>query len=137
MRVQGAVSSADFLARHGKGNAVACDAATPLKTALELRPTTDEAKLNKLETAWLDVLRNRGYVWIGIQNITLKLGDDCRFTPDFWALDAGRLMAFDTKGFMRDDALVKLKTAARAYPLFLFIVVTRESGEWTEREIKP
>jgi len=114
------------------------DAAPPLATALELRPTTDEAKLNKLETAWLQVLRNRGYAWVGIQNITLKLGHDLRYTADFWVLDAGRLIAFDTKGpHVFEDSIVKMKATARAFPLFLFVIVKREGGQWVETEIKP
>ncbi len=136
MRIKDAVSARDFLNRHGNGSAVS-PAAPSLETNIELRPTTDEAKLNKLETAWLEVLRNRGYMWIGIQNITLKLGDDCRYIPDFWALDGGKLLAFETKGFMEDDALVKIKTAARQFPWLIIVLVKRERGVWSEVEVRP
>ena len=139
MRIKGAVSSAEFLARHSNGSALRSDAAPPLSTALELRPTTDEAKLNKLETAWLQVLRNRGYAWVGIEPMGLKLaGDRCRYHPDFITLSDGRLIAWEVKGpHFFDDAKVKLKVAARCYPFIIFILVQRERGQWVETEIKP
>lgn len=72
-----------------------------LKTQLVMKPTTDEAKLNGLERQWLGVLRERGFDWIGIQPLGLKLADNCRYHPDFVTLRDGQLIAWETKGFMR------------------------------------
>jgi hypothetical protein len=88
-----------------------------------MRPSTDEQKLNKTEKAYLNFLRMEKHHWIGIQCISLKLGDDCRYNPDFLVINTdGQLQAHEVKGFMREDALVKLKTAARFFsfiPIFL------------------
>ena len=108
-----------------------------LATNIELRPSTDESKLNKTEKAWLVVVRSRGYVWHGVQNISFKIGDDCRYNPDILAICDGQLVAFEVKGFMREDALVKLKTTARAFPWLRIVVVKRIKGEWIEEEVKP
>jgi len=113
----------------------------------EIRHSTDEEKLNKTERAYLANLRAIGYDWIGIQCITLKLGDDCRYTPDLWTMDnlhsdipmaRGRLVAREVKGFMRDDALVKIKVAARMFPFIVFVLVRRQkSGGWETQIVKP
>jgi hypothetical protein len=108
-----------------------------VETDFEIRSSTDESKLNKTERAWLAVVRERNYPWIGVQNISFKLGDDCRYNPDILVLDGGKLVAFEVKGFMRDDALVKLKTAARSFSWIKVVLVKREKGQWTEEEVKP
>ncbi len=105
---------------------------------LSIKPSTNEANLNKLEKAWLAKLRLLNFPWIGIQNITLKLADDTRYTPDFTVIDEnGRLVAYETKGFMRDDAHVKIKVAATSFRWIHFVLVTKEKGQWNEKEIKP
>ena len=113
------------------------DHISQLETKLEVEPTTDEIKLNKTERAWLEVIRGRSYREIFIQSWTWKLGDNCRYTPDFVVLDGGQLVAFETKGFMRDDALVKLKVAARMLRFVRFVVVKREGNQWIETQVKP
>lgn len=48
---------------------------------------------------------------------TLKLGKDCRYTPDFAViLKDGELEFHEVKGFWREDAKAKLRTAARQFP---------------------
>jgi hypothetical protein len=103
----------------------------------------DVAKLNKIERAFWDHL-NAGnklglYWYVGAQNITLKLADDCRYTPDFVTVSAhgGRLIAYEVKGFWRDDAKVKIKVAARLFPWIQFIVVTRKKGNWSQEAVRP
>ena len=102
-----------------------------------IKPTTDEEKLNKTERAWLNELRTRGIAEIGIQNVTLKLGADLRYTPDFNAVVNGRWIYWEVKGFMRDDARVKLLAAARQFRHLDFVLVTRERGQWVETPVKP
>jgi hypothetical protein len=98
--------------------------------------STDEKKLNKLEKAWLRELRRLNPPWIGIQCVTLKLADDCRYTPDFPTIDPNGLIVFyETKGFMRDDAAVKIKVAARLFRWAKFVLVTKEKGQWVQKEI--
>lgn len=111
---------------------------TAFVTATALAVSTDEGKLNKTERQYLVFLRHLGFTWIGIQNVTLKLAHDCRYTPDFVVVDsAGYIQAREVKGFMRDDALVKLKVAARMFPFIEFIVVRKTKGGWNHTTVKP
>lgn len=115
-------------------------ASYPMTTSIVCTLSEDEYKLNKLEKAWLATRRLQEGVnnpFIGIQCLTFKLGSDCRFTPDFIEIIAGKLVAWETKGFFRDDAKVKLKVAARMYPWVSFRLVTRKNKEWKIEEIKP
>jgi len=111
---------------------------TPHKTAVAIAQTTDEEKLNKTERGWLGVLRTRPeIVHIGIQDHTLKLADNCRYTPDFMSLDAdGQVTFWEVKGFFRDDAKVKVKVAARKFPFYRFVVVFKRDGKFTEEKVK-
>jgi hypothetical protein len=89
----------------------------------------------------LDARISRGEVacyWY--ERMTLKLGADLRYTPDFLVLMAdGSLEVHETKGpLVRDDALAKLKMAADAYP-FRFWMIQKQAkklgGKWEFREI--
>jgi hypothetical protein len=113
--------------------------ASSIKVAIKAKPSADESKLNKLESAWLAVLRaDITLAWVGVHALTFKIGDDCRYTPDFIALNLdGELIAYETKGFMRDDAKVKLKVAARMFSFVGFVLVERKAGAWICTEIKP
>ena len=106
-------------------------------TGLSIRGSTDEAKLNKTERAYLGYLRALGHPWIGIQNITLKLADDCRYTPDLSTLDVGGFTFWEVKGHMRDDAKVKLQVAARLFPWAKFVIVKAAGTGWEHIEVKP
>jgi len=98
-------------------------------------------EMNKLERSYsqqLDLLRLAGdlQAW-RYESITLRLADRCSYTPDFAVVMAsGEIEFHETKGFMRDDALVKLKVAARTFPWFTFRLVRREKGAWQIEEIK-
>jgi hypothetical protein len=101
------------------------------------RLSNDELKLNKTERDYLCYLRLTHY-WVGIQSITLKLAHDCRYSPDFWTQEPNdRLVAYEVKGFMRDDARVKLSVAARLFPMFTFLLVRRaKDGGWDIEKVK-
>jgi|GEM_PF-3788975 len=95
-----------------------------------------EQSLNKTEKAWLSVLRGRGLA-VRVQAVTLRLANKVRYTPDFSAVSDGRYVFWEVKGaFVREDAWIKLKTAASLYPEFTFILAQKKRG-WTEKEIKP
>ena len=110
----------------------------PIKTNFMYAASSDEKKLNKTERQWFSKLSLFGYPCIQIQAITLKLADDTRYTPDFSCIGPnGEMIFWEVKGFMRDDALVKIKVAARLFRWAKFILVRKEKGLWKETEIKP
>ena len=98
-------------------------------------------KMNKLEADYHALLTQRmlagEIAWMKYEGITLKLGQDCRYTPDFAIMLAdGTMELHETKGFMQEDALVKLKTCAEMYPFRLCLVkrqARRDGGEWIYR----
>lgn len=111
----------------------------PSTEAPRLSVSTDEEKLNKTERAFLEYLRYTMHVrCLHIQAVTLKLAFDCRLTPDFSYYSQDEQLTFiDVKGFQREDALIKMKVAARTFPEWRFIIVKRIKGEWKFEEIKP
>ena len=101
-----------------------------------MAPSKEKEKLNKTEKQFLGFLMTKSYAWLGVQCITLKLADDCRYTPDFISLDNdGAMTMWEVKGFMRDDALVKLKVAARNFPMFRFKLVHKENHGWCVEQV--
>ena len=100
--------------------------------------TTDEDKLNKTEKRFLSYLRAGHCGHIGIQNVTLKLAHDCRLTPDFNYPDTDGIIFIDVKGFQREDALIKMKVAARLFLWAKFAIVKeRKGGAWDFKWVKP
>lgn len=108
-------------------------------------------QMNKLEAEFYAYLKaERGGTAVLAQSVTLKLGNGVRYTPDFMVMaDATNehstpvteLTAFETKGFMRDDAAVKLKVAASLYPQIRFHLVTKQNrkagGGWIIQPVLP
>jgi hypothetical protein len=98
-------------------------------------------RLNKLETAFLGYLKaicgDPG--WICQQAIKLQLANGCWYTPDFIriTLKSAVATAYEVKGFMRDDANVKLKVAASLYPWIAFYLVQRKKGQWIQTRVLP
>jgi hypothetical protein len=100
-------------------------------------------RMNRTEArraAELEAMRRAGEIqsWT-FEGITLKLADDCRYTPDFFVRAAdGTIRCEETKGFWRDDARAKIKMAARVFPMFHFVALTvrkkRDGGGWQREE---
>lgn len=108
-----------------------------IATSIEVAPSKVEDDLNKTERAFLEKLRSENHAWIGTQAVTLLLADHCRYTPDFVTVTDGALIAWEVKGFWRDDARVKIKVAARQFRFIRFVAVQRKGGAWTEEVIAP
>ena len=103
-----------------------------------IRPNTDVAKLNKTERAYLRFLESLQPDWLGVQCITLKVGHDLRYTPDFWAVDPQGLRAIDTKGpHVWEDSLIKMRICARVFPWIRFVLAKRDGLNWSHKELKP
>jgi hypothetical protein len=109
-----------------------------LRTARPGR-TKKAGTMNKLEEAYSWVLEARKRAgelqWWTYEAITLKLADGVRYTPDFTVLTIGpRLEFHEVKGYMRDDARVKLKVAAAMFP-FKFLLVRKSGRGWEITEV--
>lgn len=99
-------------------------------------------EMNKTEARfaqWLDIgIREGRFVARYFEDITLRIGDNCRYTPDFAVLCADSTFRFyEVKGFWRDDARVKIKAAASKFNMFPFFAVQWKGGTWEVEEIKP
>jgi hypothetical protein len=99
---------------------------------------TTEAKSNRWETARLAELRKLGVPSLRCKAITLLLGFDCRYTPDISYVDEnGRYVFEEVKGFRRDDAMAKLRVAARMFPEFRFVLAELKKKVWVLTTVKP
>jgi hypothetical protein len=97
--------------------------------------------MNGLEEEYANTFL-RGRYTHGFEEITLKLGEDCRFTPDFWVLGDDDVLEFhEVKGRWMDDAKVKMKVAADKYPMFRFMAFRKlkksEGGGWVRERFGP
>lgn len=99
----------------------------------------DTKGLNGLERAFHDELRRTmPQIPVHVHAITLKLANGVRYTADFaLELSDGRWHLYETKGFMRDDASVKIKVAAAMYRTITFTLVTRKKGVWRYEQVLP
>ncbi len=106
-------------------------------TRFSVTETTDEAALNKTEKRYYQHLKRQGYQWLAAQAVTLKIADDCRLTPDFAHITReGQFVLTDVKGFQREDALIKMKVAARMFPWARFEIVTYTKSGWEITVVK-
>lgn len=91
--------------------------------------------MNKTEARYaqhLEGMKARGHVlWWRFEGIKLRLADSTFYSPDFAVMGAdGTLEMHEVKGFMRDDAGVKLKVAADQYPFRFRLVRAAKGGAW-------
>lgn len=101
-------------------------------------------KMNGLETAYskhLELLKASGDIlWWKFEPASLRLAPKTFFKPDFMILRKdGLLIIDDTKGFMTDDANVKIKVAASMFP-FQFRIVRKAGkagGMWSIQNVGP
>lgn len=110
------------------GNPGVWKAATRMKRANGLNDTEERYRL------WLEDRKKAGEIQeYFIQAVTLKLGPDCRYTPDFLVVENdGGLTFVEVKGFMREDAAVKYRVASGQFPWAQFVLVRRIKWQWVE-----
>lgn len=96
--------------------------------------------MNKLESSYALELeckkQNKEIKSYWYEAIKLRLADKTFFTVDFFLLMADNsLEAHECKGFMMDDAAVKLKCAAEKFPFKFVLVKLDKFKGWTYQEI--
>lgn len=91
--------------------------------------------MNKTEAAY--AIRLSGRRW-RFEGVTLKLADDCRYTPDFMVIAEDDVIEFhEVKGHWRDDARVKIRVAAEKFPMFRFLAATPRKDGWDFEHFGP
>ncbi len=106
-------------------------------------------KMNKTEAAYADylgILKLAGKIlFFEFECVTLKLGKDLRYTPDFMVVTLDGTVEFhEVKGsktsksgdiipYFKDDGLVKLRAAAKQFP-FVFLTAFRQGSNWIVRD---
>lgn len=109
--------------------------APPVKSAFE------PDGMNKLERAFWgrlqDARKADAFQQVWREPIVLRLAGRTTYKPDFMTLytynaqhGLNRFTFWETKGFMRDDAAVKLKVAAAQFTCFRWVLVQRDRGKW-------
>lgn len=98
--------------------------------------------MNKTERQHADNLSSmvacREVIWYGFEVVKFMIGERCWYSPDFMVQLSDRTMEIhEVKGgYVRDDAMVKLKAAAHIYPQFRFVMMQKTRHGWERREIK-
>jgi hypothetical protein len=97
-------------------------------------------EMNKTEAKYAEFLESckltGELVWYAFEGIKLRLADRTFLTPDFFVMRGnGELECHEVKGFMEDDAAVKLKVAAEHFPFRFLLIRKAKGGLWDIREI--
>ena len=93
-------------------------------------------QMNKTEAAYaahLEILKRSGDVlWYRFEGLKFRLADNTFLTPDFVVMNRACVVELhDVKGFMIDDANVKIKVAADQYP-FSFFIIRKQKVGWSK-----
>jgi hypothetical protein len=103
--------------------------------------------MNKLERRFRDTVLEPAWTRHDIghyfrEPIKLRLAGRTYYSPDFLVTSRPgehgippAITFVECKGFMREDAAVKLKVAASAYPCFGWLLVTRDRWGWHVRRV--
>lgn len=100
--------------------------------------------MNRLEQRFFDHLC-QAHKPLYAQSITFKIANGLRYTPDVFCFEwhwqgDDRPVAWEVKGpWMTDDAVVKLKVFAAAYPNILVLLVWEDkaTGQWLNQIVYP
>lgn len=91
--------------------------------------------LNKLERAFWERLqeaeRTGHFMEVYEHAMKLRVIGNRWYHPDFMSVGLmGQVDLWETKGFMREDAELKLIAAAERFPCFSWVLVTRKARKW-------
>lgn len=77
-----------------------------------------------------------GNYWV--KPFILRIGPDMTFEPDFMVtgINSAFTWVIDTKGpHCWEDSRIKIKVAAEKYPMWRWLIVTRQGGIWRAKEV--
>lgn len=102
-------------------------------------PVIRENRMNKTEARFAEYLEQlkhlKEIVAYEFEPIRFRLAGKTGYTPDFMAVYPKHITFYEVKGFMRDDAAVKVKVTADMYPWFEWFLVYWKKGEWIFKEV--
>lgn len=96
-----------------------------------------QGRMNKTEQRYFtDILepgmRRGAILSADFDAIKLRIGDNCFYTPDFLVqLRDGTMELHEVKGFMEDDARVKISSIAEKYPFTVYLCRYESKTGWT------
>ena len=105
-------------------------------------PALKSGQMNRLERDFLE--ENIKY-WVETGHVVaywheamkFRLAHKTFYTPDFMLqTGSGEMQIIECKGFMRDDAAVKIKVVASMYPFRVFLARRAKGQGWTLTEVK-
>lgn len=108
----------------------------PLPAPTQHDPLAGMNKTERLYSQLLDARMANGEIlsW-AFEAIKFRLAKRTWYTPDFEVTTPTHFEYHEVKGFWQDDARVKFKVVAEAYPDRIFIAVQRKKGEWIYERI--
>jgi len=104
-----------------------------------MRPLEQQQKMNKTEARYAELLELRKLAGeildYKFEPFRLILAGNTSYCPDFLVVFKDHFEIHEVKGFLRDDANVKFKVAARTFPWFKFIMIFWKKKQWDYHEI--
>jgi hypothetical protein len=113
----------------------------PRRQAPPARAQKKKGEMNGLESRFVKEwimprVRAGDILWWAYESMTWKIAPNTTLTPDFLAQHAdGRLVWYETKGFMREDAWIKLKIAEAMQPIPIYVCRHTKSNGWSVERV--
>jgi len=105
-----------------------------------MKPIIKDRYKNSLERRYADYLYRlqlrKEIVSYMYEPFGLRLADKTFYHPDFLVIYPGHFEIHETKGFLRDDANVKIKVAAKMFSFWNFKMIFWKNKQWIVREYK-
>ena len=108
-----------------------------------MKPIKKNSKgMNKTEARYAEKLelqyKSGHIISYHFEEVKFKIGERCWYTPDFFVCKDTHFEVHEVKGFMRDDARVKIKSARYRYPFFKWFLCYYKNKKigWHIEEVK-
>jgi len=103
-----------------------------------MKPLFKPSTMNKTEQRYADQLemqyRAGKIVAWRFNAIRFRLAEGAYYKPDFFIVKLDSFEIHETKGFFREAAKVRIKTAAELYPWFKWYAVQLKKKAWVYEE---
>jgi hypothetical protein len=68
------------------------------------------------------------------EEMKFNIGERAWYMPDFFVIFEDHFEFHEIKGYRRQAGIVRFKSAAKQYPYFRWVLVTRKKGSWQYEE---